>query len=97
MITIQPRRGYQSEIAGVLDMVARGCARFMREGGGPLPQEQTAGKLRGPRRALDGKRVRELAALGYNQAEIGHIMQKPHSTIYGYISRHNLKRVDGRK
>jgi hypothetical protein len=39
MNTRTPCFGYMSEIAGLIDMVERGCARFRRIGGGGLVRE----------------------------------------------------------
>ena len=67
-----PCFGYQSEIAGLIDMVERGCARLRRVGGGGLVREYShvpqknithCEHVRMNEYVLDGKNIMEISTL----------------------------------
>ena len=80
MNTSQPSFGYLSEVAGLLDLVERGCARMRLCGGGGLVREYSGVQQKNVTKC-EHRRMNELAASGVPIAEICRRMNRSKAIV----------------
>lgn len=86
---------YQSDIQGMLAMVERGCARFMRTGGGALIQDTTDKVHETPIRPISIEEKQQMLALvddGVAMTEISRILHRPYNSVARCTRRYRIAR-----